>query len=157
MAKTYLFDWGDTLMVNFPDQSGKMCDWPTVEPIDGALETLEYLSQYHQVYIATNAADSSEQDIQQAFSRVGLDKFIAGYFCKANLGVDKASPDFFPTIISRLNVPTSSVTMVGDTLEKDIVPALKSGINAIWFTQKPEQNLDGFQYDSITQLSELRR
>ena len=157
MAKTYLFDWGDTLMVNFPDQSGKMCDWPTVEPIDGALEILEYLSQYHQVYIATNAADSSEQDIQQAFSRVGLDKFIAGYFCKANLGVDKASPDFFPTIISRLNVPASSVTMVGDTLEKDIVPALKSGINAIWFTQKPEQNLDGFQYDSITQLSELRR
>ena len=157
MTKTYLFDWGDTLMVNFPDQSGKMCDWPTVEPIDGALEILEYLSQYHQVYIATNAADSSEQDIQQAFSRVGLDKFIAGYFCKANLGVDKASPDFFPTIISRLNVPASSVTMVGDTLEKDIVPALKSGINAIWFTQKPEQNLDGFQYDSITQLSELRR
>ncbi|UTT84801.1 HAD hydrolase-like protein [Vibrio pelagius] len=157
MTKTYLFDWGDTLMVNFPDQSGKMCDWPTVEPIDGALETLEYLSQYHQVYIATNAADSSEQDIQQAFSRVGLDKFIAGYFCKANLGVDKASPDFFPTIISRLNVPAPSVTMVGDTLEKDIVPALKSGINAIWFTQKPEQNLDGFQYDSITQLSELRR
>lgn len=157
MTKTYLFDWGDTLMVNFPDQSGKMCDWPTVEPIDGALETLEYLSQYHQVYIATNAADSSEQDIQQAFSRVGLDKFISGYFCKANLGIDKASPDFFPTIISRLNVPASSVTMVGDTLEKDIIPALKSGINAIWFTQKPEQNLDGFQYNSITQLSGLRR
>lgn len=98
MTKTYLFDWGDTLMVNFPDQSGKMCDWPIVEPIDGALETLEYLSKHYRVYIATNAADSSEQEIQQAFSRVGLDKFISGYFCKANLGVDKASPDFSPQL-----------------------------------------------------------
>ena len=156
MTKTYLFDWGDTLMVNFPDQSGKMCDWPIVEPIDGALETLEYLSKHYRVYIATNAADSSEQEIQQAFSRVGLDKFISGYFCKANLGVDKASPEFFPTIISRLNVPASSITMIGDTLEKDITPALKSGINAIWFVPKPEQSTDSVQYESITQLSELR-
>lgn len=31
MSKTYLFDWGDTLMVDFPDQEGKMCNWSKVE------------------------------------------------------------------------------------------------------------------------------
>ncbi|MDK9759618.1 HAD family hydrolase, partial [Vibrio sp. D173a] len=72
MTKTYLFDWGNTLMVDFPDQSGKMCDWPVVEPIAGAHETLEYLSKYHKVYVATNAADSTELEIKHAFSRVGL-------------------------------------------------------------------------------------
>ena len=25
--EAYLFDWGDTLMTDFPDASGKMCDW----------------------------------------------------------------------------------------------------------------------------------
>lgn len=156
MTKTYLFDWGDTLMVNFPDQSGKMCDWPVVEPIDGALETLEYLSKHHRVYVATNAADSSEQDIQRAFSRVGLDKFISGYFCKSNLGVDKMSLDFFPAILARLNVPSSRVTMVGDTLEKDIVPAIDAGLNAIWFNRTVNQNSTNTDFHSIKQLSELR-
>jgi len=27
----YLFDWGDTLMVDFPGTPGKMCDWQVVE------------------------------------------------------------------------------------------------------------------------------
>ncbi|MBD1571604.1 HAD family hydrolase, partial [Aliivibrio sp. S10_S31] len=27
MRKAYLFDWGDTLMVDFPNTQGKMCNW----------------------------------------------------------------------------------------------------------------------------------
>lgn len=94
MITTYLFDWGDTLMVDFPDATGKMCDWNHVEAISGAQETLAELSRNFQIYVATGAADSSEQDIRNAFQRVGLDTFINGYFCKENLGVDKDSPDF---------------------------------------------------------------
>ena len=40
MIDVYLFDWGDTLMVDFPNASGKMCDWVTVEAIIGANDTL---------------------------------------------------------------------------------------------------------------------
>lgn len=156
MTKTYLFDWGNTLMVDFPDQSGKMCDWPVVEPIEGAYKILEYLSKHHQVYVATNAADSTEQEIKHAFDRVGLDRFISGYFCRSNLGVDKTSPEFFPTIVRQLDVPLTSVIMVGDTLEKDIIPALDSGINAIWFTQNPDEKSSHIDCLTITQLSELR-
>jgi putative hydrolase of the HAD superfamily len=67
----YLFDWGDTLMVDFPGVSGKMCDWDIVEAVDGSREVLEHLARHAQIYIATGAAESTELDIRKAFDRVG--------------------------------------------------------------------------------------
>ncbi|KAB2823081.1 HAD family hydrolase, partial [Aliivibrio finisterrensis] len=68
MKKAYLFDWGDTLMVDFPNTQGKMCDWETVQAVDGALEMLASLSQKgHLLYVATGADDSCVQDIELAF------------------------------------------------------------------------------------------
>ncbi len=42
MTEVYLFDWGNTLMVDFPVVSGKMCDWETVEVVEGAEEALRF-------------------------------------------------------------------------------------------------------------------
>ena len=139
MKRIYLFDWGDTLMVDFPQVEGKMCDWDVVETVNGASETLAYLSQMASIFIATGAAESSEADIQKAFKRVGLDRFIDGYFCKANLGVAKGSSEFIPKIIKKLSADKSLVSMVGDSLEKDIEPALKAGIKPVWLNHKPDE------------------
>ena len=143
----YLFDWGDTLMVDFPDVIGKMCDWEIVKAVSGAKEALEALSKHSQIYIATGAADSTELEIKLAFERVGLSKFISGYFCKANLGLSKGSPEFFETILAKLNTPAINVTMVGDDFEKDIKPAIAVGIQSIWFTQNNIETIpDNNQY-----------
>lgn len=139
MKKVYLFDWGDTLMVDFPEQSGKMCDWDVVQAVDGALPTLEALSHDSDIYIATNAQESTEEDIRLAFERVGLSPYISGYFCRANLGVGKAEPEFFTRIIRRLNVEPSFIIMVGDTFDKDIEPAVAAGIQAVWFNPKRQK------------------
>ena len=120
VINVYLFDWGDTLMVDFPGVTGKMCDWEIVEAVTGAKETLEELSKQSKIYIATGAADSTELEIQQAFERVGLSQYITGYFCKANLGLSKGSPEFLESILDKLKVPSSSVAMVGDNLVKDM-------------------------------------
>ena len=133
MGTTYLFDWGDTLMVDFPDAAGKMCDWKQVEAVIGARETLAELSKSAKLYVATGAADSSEQDIRKALQRVGLDTFVSGYFCKENLGVDKGSPAFFTAVLAQLDIPAADVIMVGDNFAKDIQPALSAGITPIWF------------------------
>ncbi len=136
MVKVYLFDWGDTLMVDNPNIVGKMCDWEKVEAVKGAKETLAALSKHSQIYIATGAADSTEQEVQKAFERVGLSQFIAGYFCKANLGLSKGSPEFLQAILSKLKIPSAYVAIVGDNFNKDIKPALAIGIQAYWFTDK---------------------
>ena len=136
MIKAYLFDWGDTLMVDFPGQSGKMCDWKRVEAIDGAAEALAYLSRTAKIYVATGAADSTESDIERAFSRVGLDRFLSGYFCQANVGHRKGSQEFLLAILARLELEASRVAMVGDSLEKDITPAIEAGIQPVWLTSE---------------------
>ncbi len=45
MSRIYLFDWGDTLMINLPNESGHMKDWPKVEEVSGAYEALKYGQQ----------------------------------------------------------------------------------------------------------------
>ncbi|WP_105903776.1 HAD family hydrolase [Vibrio gangliei] len=155
MSKVYLFDWGDTLMVDFPDQVGKMCDWESIQAVNGALETLAILSKHHQIYVATNAADSTETDIKLAFDRVGLSPFISGYFCKANLGIGKGDPDFFHRIIDTLNVDPKSVVMIGDSYDKDIEPAVIAGIEAIWFNPMGKVVKKGREEKEVRQLLEL--
>ncbi len=138
MIEAYLFDWGDTLMVDFPGVPGKMCNWEVVEAVDGAKETLENLSREAKIYVATGAAESTEADIEKAFERVGLNKFISGYFCKTNLGIGKGTPGFLETILTKLKIPASKVAMVGDNIKMDIEPALAVGINPIWFSKNKE-------------------
>ena len=154
VVEVYLFDWGDTLMVDFPNVSGKMCDWIAVESVVGAKDTLESLSKHAQIYIATGAEDSTELEIKLAFERVGLSAFITGYFCKANLGLVKGSPDFLKAIISKLNKPVENIAMVGDNFEKDIKPALAVGINPIWFTPKTNEVFSE-NIRTISKLSKL--
>jgi FMN phosphatase YigB (HAD superfamily) len=152
MTEIYLFDWGDTLMVDFPGVPGKMCDWETVEAVEGAEEALRKISKDAKVYIATGAAESTETEIETAFNRVNLDKYITGYFCKSNLGVEKGSPTFLSSILTKLGKQASQVTMVGDNFKKDIEPALKLGINAILLSKETTSN----QSDGIRVISSLR-
>lgn len=158
MKKVFLFDWGDTLMVDYPTLEGKMCDWHHVESVEGAHETLSYLSKEHDIYIATSAEESSEEEIKAAFKRVDLDTFISGYFCFSNLSIKKGDPRFLPSILNKLNVLPENATMVGDTWQKDIQPALDAGMHAVWFyreNKKPslaEENLT-----IIHSLSELHK
>lgn len=154
MTDIYLFDWGDTLMVDCPGKTGKMCNWETVEAVDGAEETLRYLSEKAHIYIATGANESSEADIIKAFNRVGLDQYISGYFCKNNLGCKKGHPDFLSGILERLDKKPAQITMVGDNLKSDIEPAQKIGIKAIWFNRNQTSD-DEVSVHTITTLKEL--
>jgi len=156
MTKIYLFDWGDTLMVNPPEMKGKMCLWEHVEAIGGALEMLTMLSQQGcKLYVATGAGDSSMEDIRIAFERVGLDTFISGYFCQANLGIGKGTAAYYQAIIEKLDTKASEVTMVGDLMHRDILPAIEAGLNAIWFTPHLSTREMSDDYQQILSLSEL--
>ncbi|MFT5677043.1 MAG: FMN phosphatase YigB (HAD superfamily) [Paraglaciecola sp.] len=155
MSKIYLFDWGDTLMIDNPEAQGKMCQWRSVTAVDDAADALAFLSQTSPIFIATNAADSSENEIKLAFERVGLSKYISGYFCQSNLGLSKETPGFYDSIISKLGVEASSVTMVGDTYEKDILPSLQAGLNAIWLNPRASDEKCGEFCRQIKNLREL--
>jgi putative hydrolase of the HAD superfamily len=152
MTEVYLFDWGDTLMVDFPGVPGKMCNWERVAAVEGAEEALSCISKKAQVYIATGAAESTEVEIKTAFNRVGLDKYITGYFCKSNIGIEKGTTAFLSCILAKLGKQPNQVTMVGDSLKKDIEPAQLLGINTVWFSNDKTSELN----NSVRIISSLK-
>ena len=131
--KNILFDWGNTLMVDFKDIPGPMCDWEKVEAIPNAAKTLEQLSKTTKCYVATNAGDSSGDKVMKALNRVGLGEFITKVFSSSDIGAEKPSAEFFNFILAELNCRPDEVVMIGDHLDKDVRAAQAVGINAIWF------------------------
>lgn len=132
-TKHYLFDWGNTLMVDNPNYSGPMCDWPRLDVIAGAKTYVERLSQQGQCHLATNARDSGLNQIRQALQKAGLNAYIDQVFCYENLGCGKNDTHYFHAILRHLDVTASDVTMIGDSLENDIYPALSAGLKALWY------------------------
>lgn len=131
--KHYIFDWGDTPMIDFPDAKGPMYRWEKVVAVPGAGETLAALHDVAGCHLATNAEDSQEQDIVKALARVGLADHLDNVFCFDNLGCRKPSAKFFTEIVRRIGADPREIVMVGDSLDTDIAGALDAGLYGIWF------------------------
>jgi len=86
MKKIFLFDWGDTIMQDFPHEIGKMHTWLKVEAMPNADKMLNELSKKADCYLATNARDSSKLDIFKALERVNLHKYFKDIFCYIEIG-----------------------------------------------------------------------
>lgn len=130
-------------MVDIPNQTGPICDWPQVQVVDGAKTCLQRLSQHAQCHLATNAEDSTESQIRLALQRAGLSGYIEHIFCRENLGVGKTDPSYYQKITDKLKVNPQYITMVGDSLERDVHQALRAGIKAVWFNPNGSQAASG--------------
>lgn len=154
--KYVLLDWGGTLMVDFPGQSGPMADWSEVEAIPHAVDTLKGLrdSGLH-IALATNAADSDESDIRAALARVGLDHLIDRVYCSRGVGHAKPSAAFFGFIERDLGLPATDLVMVGDNYDVDVLGANDAGIRAVWLHDGRGAESDTGMRRSIRSLNEL--
>jgi putative hydrolase of the HAD superfamily len=135
MKGAVLFDWGDTLMRDLAEYNGPMKDWPRVEAVPAAADTLAALHSDWTLAVATNAADSEEPDIRAALRRLDLDRWIDRIYCFRNIGHRKPSSEFFDHIIKDLALSPERIVMVGDNYEVDVLGALHSGLYAIWFNE----------------------
>ena len=140
MKKVYLFDWGDTIMKDYPDEKGAMCNWEKVQIMPSADKMLRVLSQKADCYLATNAKDSTKDDIIKALNRVGLDIYFKGVFCYKELGVSKPSKEYFDLIIDKLCVNKDDVVMIGDNIESDIYGVQRIGIDTILYDPNNKHN-----------------
>ncbi len=153
--KAYLFDWGDTLMVDMPGQMGPMKSWPEVRAVEGAKETLEYLSKVSTCHLVTNAKDSDEDDIREALRRANLDVYLSRIFCYRNVGFKKPSREFFSKVIETLGLDPKDIALVGDSLDTDVLGAVDSGIFGYWYNPASAEVKEGKMYSTIHSLVEL--
>lgn len=131
--KTLVFDWGDTLMLNDPNQTGQMMNWPVLSAVDGAAPALKALAGRYHLVVATNAADSRSREVRTALSRVDLNGFFEAVFTSGELGFRKPSPAFFQAIQSVLGINSAQVAMIGDDYRSDILGAHQAGWRSIWY------------------------
>ena len=150
------FDWGDTLMRDFPVFSGPMEVWPLVEAMPHALEVLTVLRrQGWMTALATNAADSDEPAIRRALARVGLEILLDKIYCSRATGFSKPSSAFYSTILRDAGFAASSAVMVGDDFESDVLGAVREGIRALWYCPCTGEERNGPLYHTIHDLAKI--
>lgn len=155
VVRCLLFDWGDTVMRVFPEHRGPMSTWPRVEAVDGIKEALTELRPGWTIALATNAADSDEEEIRSALARVDLERLIDRVYCYRGVGHRKSEPAYFDFVLADLGIEPNDAVMIGDDLEADVLSANRAGIRAIWFHANPEERDSGSGHPVIHDLREL--
>lgn len=154
---TLVFDWGNTLMVEFPEYEGPMADWPKVAEVDGIAEALEDLANRYDMVIATNAKASTAEQIWEAVKRVELGEYFKAIFTGRELGAKKPASKFFHNIESVLRRPSYELVMIGDSYAMDVLGAKTAGWRAIWYNPEghPAPGLIPFQDAEIQDMRDL--
>ena len=153
-----LFDWGNTLMKVFPDQSGPMKNWTKLEIMPHVHETLSVLHPQWNIAVATNAEDSTEEDIREVLIKTGIMNYIDKVYCYRTIGYKKPSADFFYYVLNDLNIKPEHVIMIGDDYQADVLGALQNGNRAIWYNPghlTAPENKKEMEFDDFKLMPEL--
>ena len=152
-----LFDWGDTVMRDYPERTAPMVEWDTVEVIDGIADVLAYLySSGRQIILATSANISNESQIRGALARGGLETYFSRIYSFKNTHLPKGEA-FYRHILNDLNINASDALMVGDHFEKDIQVPNSLGIFAVWFNPRSDETYANESHLTAHTMSELRK
>ena len=88
----------------------------------------------------------------------GFDGLFQAIIESAVVGVRKPDPKLFSLGVEALGMKPEEVAVVGDSMDKDIIPAQKAGCQTIWFKGEgwTDDAVDESIADQIiTELSEL--
>jgi HAD superfamily hydrolase (TIGR01549 family) len=137
MKKILLFDWGNTIMVDF-NLPGPMNEWDKVAWVCGAEFALKALKEYT-CCIATNAGRSTAEDVKKGLARVGADKYFSHIFASRDILLEKPDPLFFMYISNFYKTDPLNCIMTGDNYEKDITGAKSAGMKTILLNLKGDK------------------
>ena len=140
MIKALIFDWGDTIMRDFPEKKGPMFLWDHVEWIPVAEQALKQLYGRFIMVIATNAGQSDTLAMKKALDRVGALQYFNYFFSSKDLKFEKPDTRFFLSISKEIKIEPEHCAMIGNLYEKDIVGAKQCGMFTVLYN---ENNKDG--------------
>ena len=90
---------------------------------------LESMSECCPLVLVTNFYGNMNSVLKE----FGIDRYFAGIVESAVEGVRKPNPDIFRLAVNRLGVLPADAVMIGDSLSKDILPAMEVvGCKTIW-------------------------
>lgn len=115
------------------------------------------LEQLHEQY-PLGLVSNFYGNIHTVLAEFGMDGLFSHIVESAVVGVRKPDPRIFTLGVEALGLPPEAVTVVGDSLDKDIVPAKAAGCQTVWLKgeQWTEGPVDASAADlTITDLKQL--
>ena len=137
----------------------RRCDEAARQCIDEARPVLEELSARYPMMLVSNFYGN----IDSVLRAYDVRRYFKGVIESAVVGVRKPNPTLFRLGVDVLELPPEEVLVVGDSLKKDIIPALSLGCTAIWLKGKgwtPDEDAQCHPHGdafTITRLSDLLR
>ncbi|MCH5299039.1 MAG: YjjG family noncanonical pyrimidine nucleotidase [Ruminococcus sp.] len=129
-------------------------------PIDGAEETLKYLSEKYIVCAASNGPYKQQAN---RIKTSGLGEYFTELFISEAVGAQKPSKLFFDFGIKILNnnsnneIKPYEIIMIGDSLTSDMKGGIDSGMKVCWFNRKKQPTPDNLKLDYIVKsLEEIK-
>lgn len=118
---------------------------------DGTIEILDYLHGKYKLHIITNGF----KEIQQGkLNNSNIDKYFITVTNSEMVGVKKPHPKIFKHALNMANANAENSIMIGDNYEADILGALGSGVDAIYFNCHKENLENGVK--QVNNLLDLK-
>lgn len=133
--KYLIFDWGDTLMADDPNDERAMYLWEEIKIMQGVTDAIPYLHNKYICTVGSNAGESDAIAMKKAFERVNLDGYFDYYFTSKELGARKPDAAFFENILQKLGANAENTVMIGNDYLKDISGAKKAGLQTVLITK----------------------
>lgn len=122
--------------------------------IPGCVETLNHLkSKGVRVALVTNGGSKAQRSKLEQF---GLMDLFDEIFIEEEIGIGKPHPEFYSTVLSKLDLLPGDAWMVGDNLFLDVLAPQKLGIKGVWVNPGMKEN-DGVlkPFMTIGSIAEL--
>jgi putative hydrolase of the HAD superfamily len=111
----------------------------SLELKSGVLDLLKTLRQYgHKIAVITEGPQDAQERTVDA---LGLTPFISYLATTNKLRIAKVD-GLYAKVLEHLNITSHDMIMIGDSWERDIVPAKKAGIYCIHYTENEETARD---------------
>lgn len=108
-------------------------DEPPVEPLPGARETLETLTQRYRLAVICDTSYSPGSILRELLERHGMLRCFEYLYFSNEHGRCKPDRRVFTQTLTALNVPAQAAAHVGDIQRTDIAGAQTAGMSAVHF------------------------
>lgn len=135
VCKEFNLDCNEELLEQLVGMWNK--SWMLASPYAEVVEELQKLKPQYQLILVSNTDCISVQRVMDKFKLAQLfDKYYFSY----DLQLIKTDKDFFKRVLTEINAAPEECTMVGDSIQSDIIPAKKAGMNVILIDRKDRQD-----------------
>ena len=136
----------------------RLADWCYAyarKSIDTARPILEALSQKYPLVLVSNFYGN----IESVLKDFHLDSYFQSIVESAVVGIRKPDPAIFGLGVKELSLPAEEIVVIGDSYDKDIVPATTIGCQTIWLKSIGWSDYEGNETADlvITDFPELEK